>query len=128
VSFSVHRAWRRRSGTRWRVLANGTILAPLPRGDAVQAVSIRARSLSTSLFLKTLLALSGAGWLLFVIAHLYSNLHIFFGRESFNTYYDGLKASPAMLWGVRGMLVAGLLVHVGTSFVITRRSLESRPQ
>ena len=94
----------------------------------MQAVSIRARSLSTSLFLKTLLAVSGAGWFFFLLNHLYSNLHLFLGRESFNAYYDGLKESPAMLWGIRGVLLAGIVVHVGTSIVITRRSLESRPQ
>ncbi|UJR81842.1 succinate dehydrogenase cytochrome b subunit [Sandaracinus amylolyticus] len=94
----------------------------------MQAVSLRARSLSTSLFLKTLLALSGAGWFFFLLNHLYSNLHLFLGRDAFNGYYDALKESPAMLWGIRGVLIAGIVVHVGTSIVITRRSLESRPQ
>ena len=94
----------------------------------MHAVSLRARSLSTSLFLKTLLAVSGAGWLFFLINHLYSNLHLFLGREAFNGYYAALKESPAILWGIRGILIAGIVVHVGTSIVITRRSLESRPQ
>ena len=82
---------------------------------------LRVRSLSTSLFLKVLLALSGAGWFFFLINHLYSNLHLFAGREPFNAYYAGLKESPAVLWGIRGALIAGFLVHVGASIAIIRR-------
>lgn len=101
-------------------------LEPSSGGDPVQAASLRSRSLQTSVFLKTLLAVSGAGWLAFLALHLYSNLHLFLGRESFNAYYAGLKESPAMLWGVRGLLIAGFVVHVVTAYVITRRSIAAR--
>lgn len=89
---------------------------------------LRARSLSTSVFLKVLLALSGAGWFFFLINHLYSNLHLFAGRESFNAYYEGLKESPAMVWGIRATLLAGFVVHVGASLVIVRRNAAARDQ
>lgn len=89
--------------------------------------SIRARSFSTSLFLKTVLAVSGGAWLVFLLLHLYSNLHIFVGREAFDAYYAGLKESPAQLWGVRGVLVLAFVLHVATSFVITKRSIDARP-
>lgn len=89
---------------------------------------LRVRSLSTSLFLKVLLALSGAGWFFFLINHLYSNLHLFAGREAFNAYYAGLKESPAILWGIRGALIAGFVVHVGASIAIIRRNTAARDQ
>lgn len=90
-----------------------------------QALALRARAISSSVFLKALLALSGAGWFFFVANHLYSNLHLFAGRESFNDYYHELNSSPTILWGIRGILLAGFVVHVGTSVILTRRSLEA---
>lgn len=89
--------------------------------------SVRLQSFSTSLFLKTLLALSGAGWFGFLVGHLFSNLHLLMGREAFNAYYAGLKADPVMLWSIRGVLIAGIVVHVGTAYVLSRRSMEARP-
>ncbi len=90
--------------------------------------SIRARAFSTSLFLKTVLAVSGGAWLVFLLLHLYSNLHIFIGREAFDTYYAGLKENPAQLWGVRAVLVLAFVLHVATSYVITKRSIDARPE
>jgi succinate dehydrogenase / fumarate reductase cytochrome b subunit len=90
-----------------------------------QALALRVRAFSSSIFLKALLALSGAGWFFFVLNHLYSNLHLFAGRESFNAYYAELGESPTVLWGIRGILLAGFVVHVGTSVVLTRRSVEA---
>lgn len=90
-----------------------------------QALALRVRALSSHVFLKALLAVSGAGWFFFVLNHLYSNLHLFLGRESFNAYYAELNESPAVLWGIRAVLLAGFAVHVGTSVILTRRSLEA---
>lgn len=86
-------------------------------------LALRARAVTTSTFLKALLAASGAGWFFFVANHLYSNAHLFLGRESFNAYYAELEASPTVLWGIRAILLAGFAVHVGTAVVITRRSV-----
>jgi len=89
-------------------------------------LALRTRALNASIFLKALLALSGAGWFFFVANHLYSNLHLFLGRESFNDYYAELEASPAILWGIRAILLAGFVVHVGTAVVLTRRGVEAQ--
>lgn len=90
------------------------------------SLAVRARALNASIFLKALLALSGAGWFFFVANHLYSNLHLFLGRESFNDYYAELESSPAMLWGIRAILLAGFVVHVGTAVVLTRRGMDAQ--
>lgn len=85
-----------------------------------------ARVLTTTPILKMALAVSGAGWFFFLLNHLYSNLHVFAGRDALNDYYEHLKESPAMLWGIRGVLLAGFVVHVGTALVFVRRAMKAR--
>jgi succinate dehydrogenase / fumarate reductase cytochrome b subunit len=94
----------------------------------MHASSIVVRSFSSSVFLKAVLAVSGGVWVGFLTLHLYSNLHLFLGPEAFDTYYAGLKESPAQLWAVRAVLLVAFVAHVSASYVITKRNLSARPQ
>ena len=59
----------------------------------------------SSLGRKFLMALTGLGLTLFVIAHMLGNFQVFLGRDALNTYAAALKHMPGLLWTAR----AGLL-------------------
>lgn len=84
-----------------------------------------ARSLSRTIGLKILMALSGLGLVAWVSAHAVGNLFVFAGPDLINTYGAALQGSP-LLWIQRvGVLVmAG--THIGCAVVVTRRARRSR--
>lgn len=87
----------------------------------------RARLLThTGIGQKALLGVSGAAWMGFLALHLYSNLHVFAGREAMNAYYEALESSFAQLWGVRIVLILALATHVATAFTVSRQNLGAR--
>ncbi len=93
----------------------------------VTTLGHRARALTqTGVGQKALLGASGAVWLGFLLLHLYSNLHVFLGREAMNAYYEQLEAGPAQLWGVRIVLILAFATHVATAVTISRQSLSAR--
>ncbi|MGQ0813961.1 MAG: succinate dehydrogenase cytochrome b subunit [Gemmatimonadota bacterium] len=68
---------------------------------------------------KILMAVSGLILYGFVIGHLIGNLKVYFGAEAFNHYAEGLRsfgepflARGQILWLVRLILLAALLVHI----------------
>ena len=61
---------------------------------------------------KMIVAVTGLGLLLFVIAHMLGNLQIYAGPEAINNYAYKLKSMPAILWGARLGLLAIFLLHV----------------
>ena len=60
---------------------------------------------------KQLMALSGLGWALFVLAHMLGNLLILFGDEAYNKYSHVLVSNPGIYLAEFGLLVL-LLTHV----------------
>jgi succinate dehydrogenase / fumarate reductase cytochrome b subunit len=61
---------------------------------------------------KYIMAVTGLGLMIFVIAHMSGNLLIFFGREALNAYAHGLTEHPVLLWSARGGLLAIFLIHM----------------
>jgi len=80
--------------------------------------AVALRLIHSSIGRKYLMAVSGMGWFVFLILHLYSNLQVFAGPDATNAYYAGLKTNPVQLWGVRVVLFAGFAVHVALAFAI----------
>ena len=64
-----------------------------------------ARLAGTSIGGKTLVAVTGLGLFLFVIAHLLGNLTLLAGRDAMNSYAEGLKSLGPLLWIMRGGLL-----------------------
>jgi succinate dehydrogenase / fumarate reductase, cytochrome b subunit len=81
----------------------------------------------SSLGSKVIMALSGAGLWLFIIAHLAGNLTVFLGRETFNHYAEALKGNPPLLWFVRSALIVGFPVHILTAIRTAMLNREARP-
>ncbi len=61
---------------------------------------------------KQIVAITGLGLVLFLIAHLTGNLLLFKGPEAFNGYAEGLKKLGALLWVARLGLITLFVVHI----------------
>ncbi|MEU6860052.1 succinate dehydrogenase cytochrome b subunit [Glycomyces sp. NPDC046736] len=84
--------------------------------------------------LKIVMAVSGILLVLFLIAHMAGNLHIFEGREEMNAYAAGLRDFGApllphesLLWVMRIGLLAAIGAHIASSIIVTHRSIHARP-
>ncbi|THV26265.1 succinate dehydrogenase cytochrome b subunit [Glycomyces paridis] len=80
------------------------------------------------------MAVSGVLMVLFIIAHMAGNLHVFEGREEMNAYAAGLRSFGApllphesLLWVMRIGLVASIAVHIGALIALSRRAHHARP-
>ena len=75
---------------------------------------------------KMVVAVTGLGLLLFVIAHMLGNLQIYAGPEAINSYAYKLKSMPAILWGARLGLLAIFLLHIGLTVKLWRDNHAAR--
>lgn len=74
------------------------------------------------------MAISGLIMVLFLILHMYGNLKAFWGKEVFDAYAEHLRTMGdnilwhgGLLWIIRVVLVAAVLVHIYSAIVLTRR-------
>jgi succinate dehydrogenase / fumarate reductase cytochrome b subunit len=70
---------------------------------------------------KIMIAITGQMMLLFVIAHVLGNSSLYF--SNLNAYAAAVKAMPLLLWLVRLVMMAALVIHVYLGIVLT---LENR--
>jgi succinate dehydrogenase / fumarate reductase, cytochrome b subunit len=88
---------------------------------------------SSSVGKKIAMAVSGLVLYGFVVGHMVGNLKVYQGREAFNHYAEGLRTFGApffgygqLLWIIRIVLLAALLVHIAAVFQLTRQSKAAR--
>jgi succinate dehydrogenase / fumarate reductase cytochrome b subunit len=89
-------------------------------------MNILLRIFTSSLGKKFLMALTGAGLFLFVIAHMVGNLQIFLGPESINRYGHFLQTTPEILWPARIGLLAFVIIHIWASISLTIENRAAR--
>ena len=89
-------------------------------------MNILLRLFTSTLGKKFLMAITGAGLLLFVIGHLVGNLQIFLGPESINRYGHFLQTTPEILWPSRIGLLAFVIIHIWTSISLTIENRAAR--
>jgi len=77
---------------------------------------------------KTLMAVTGAGLVLFVVAHMLGNLQVFLGQDALNEYAYKLKSMPALLWVARTGLLAIFVGHLALAFYLRQRNREARSE
>jgi succinate dehydrogenase / fumarate reductase, cytochrome b subunit len=89
---------------------------------------------STTVGKKAVMAVTGAGMLVYVAAHMLADLKIFFGRESLDGYGIWLRQlfAPALgyggfVWLARAALLACLALHVAAAAQLARRAGAARP-
>ncbi|OKI05260.1 succinate dehydrogenase [Streptomyces sp. CB02923] len=83
---------------------------------------------------KTAMAVSGVVMLLYLVAHMLSNLKIFFGPDELNGYAHWLRTvgEPFLhhewfLWIARVVLLAAVVTHGVAAFQLSRRDIRARP-
>ena len=83
--------------------------------------------LKSSITKKIIMALTGAGLILFIIAHLLGNLQIFIGQDKFNEYAAFLKSLGGLLWVARLGLIAIVVSHIIAAISLTKLNSNAKP-
>ena len=76
---------------------------------------------------KIVMAITGAILFLFVIAHMLGNLQVFEGPDKLNAYGRFLHDIPEILWAVRIVLIASVVLHIWASVELALRKSAARP-
>lgn len=83
----------------------------------------------SSLGLKYLMGLTGAGIYGFFIVHILGNLTVFAGQDAMNAYALSLKTLPfGLLWVARIGLIVIFAVHIFSAIKLTAANKAARPQ
>jgi succinate dehydrogenase / fumarate reductase cytochrome b subunit len=77
---------------------------------------------------KAVMALTGVVLYGFAFVHMAGNLQFFLGQARFDAYGAGIKATPALLWGVRSVLFLSVVLHVVSAIQLTALKRQARPQ
>ena len=96
--------------------------------------NIVSRTWGTSVGKKSVMAVTGIVFLLFVIAHMLGNLKIFFGITAFDEYSEHLRTLGAeivgysgVLWIIRVVLLGSVVLHMWAAFSLWYRAKKARP-
>ncbi|MDQ3243223.1 MAG: succinate dehydrogenase cytochrome b subunit [Gemmatimonadota bacterium] len=76
---------------------------------------------------KAVMGVTGLIGIGFVIAHLAGNLLVFSGAEAINRYSHFLKSTGELLWLLRAVLIAAVIMHVIAAVQLTRQNRAARP-
>jgi succinate dehydrogenase (or fumarate reductase) cytochrome b subunit, b558 family len=98
--------------------------------------SKRTGKLGSTIFLKSLMAVTGILFVLFVIAHMYGNLYkLFAGHTAFNEYSEHLRTMFEPILPRHGFLTImevllgiAVVLHVYSAVVLWARAKAARPQ
>jgi succinate dehydrogenase / fumarate reductase, cytochrome b subunit len=89
---------------------------------------------TNSVFKKVIMAVSGIILVLFLIAHMIGNLHVFQGARAFNEYSDWLRTfgEPALgyrwfLTALEIVLVVAVVAHIWAAVSLWRQARRARP-
>ena len=90
---------------------------------------------TNSVFKKVVMAVSGIIMLLFLIAHMIGNLHVFQGARSFNSYSEWLRTVGEPALGYRWFLTAleivltvAVVAHIWAAVSLWLQARRARPQ
>ena len=88
----------------------------------------------TTVFMKILMASTGALFVFYVLMHMYGNLKILFGTGPFDEYAEHLRTMfqpilpySGFLWLFRALLIVSLIVHAYAAFTLWSRASGARP-
>lgn len=81
----------------------------------------------SSLGKKYVMAVTGACLFLFALGHMIGNLQIFLPPEAINRYAHFLQSNLELLWPVRLVLLAFVILHVWSAVRLTAENRAARP-
>ena len=101
---------------------------------ATQTLTVHQRAARSTVALKVLMAVTGIFLILFLLMHAWGNLKAFFGPEAYDHYAEWLKSDilyPLVpkgwfIWIFRVFLVACIVGHMASAYVLTLRSRAAR--
>lgn len=76
---------------------------------------------------KVIMAVTGVLLLLWIVGHLLGNLQIFEGPERLNAYAAFLKKTGEIIWAVRVVMLAALVLHIVASIQVSLAAKRARP-
>lgn len=76
---------------------------------------------------KITMAVTGAVLFLFLVGHLLGNLQVFAGAEKLNAYAAFLKKNAGLVWTVRTVMMACLVLHVVAAWQVVQLNRRARP-
>ncbi|HTW44338.1 MAG TPA: succinate dehydrogenase cytochrome b subunit [Acidobacteriaceae bacterium] len=76
---------------------------------------------------KVVMAVTGCILFLFVVGHLLGNLLVFAGAARYNAYAAFLHFDDTLLWIVRSVLIAAVLLHITATVQLALRNKRARP-
>jgi succinate dehydrogenase / fumarate reductase cytochrome b subunit len=82
---------------------------------------------SSTIGKKIVMAVTGLIGVGFVVGHMLGNLQVFLGPAKFNAYAHFLQSLGELLWVLRAVLVAAVVLHVVAAVQLSRRRLTARP-
>jgi succinate dehydrogenase / fumarate reductase, cytochrome b subunit len=86
-----------------------------------------SRLVLSSVGSKYVMALTGLGLMIFVLAHMTGNLLIYLGKDALNAYAHGLMEHPFLLWSARSGLLAIFLIHLFFAYRTWQDNESARP-
>src|SRR5512134_617380 len=86
------------------------------------------RLFSDSIGRKVVMAVTGMLMVLFIVGHLLGNLTVFIGPNALNTYADKLHSLGALLWIVRVVMIAAVVLHIVVAIQITLENSAAKPE
>jgi succinate dehydrogenase / fumarate reductase cytochrome b subunit len=87
------------------------------------------RLVTSSLGKKFLMALTGIILAGFVLGHMCGNLQVFLAPHWINSYAHHLQSLPyGLLWVVRAVMLAAVLIHAVTAVSLARENKAARPE
>ena len=108
-------------------------MSPEPKSAAAATVRIQTRGFisefcHSSVGRKMIVAVTGVILILFVIGHLLGNLQIFLGPEWINSYSQHLHDLGPILWFIRAVLLATVLLHIYFTILLAIENRRARPE
>src|SRR5687768_937416 len=85
------------------------------------------RFIASTIGRKVLMAVTGVILFGFTIGHMLGNLQVYQGPEKLNAYAAFLKATPAILWGTRSILLVSVLLHIWAAVSLSLQNHRARP-
>jgi succinate dehydrogenase / fumarate reductase, cytochrome b subunit len=77
---------------------------------------------------KITVAVSGVILMLFILGHLAGNLEIFLGQDHMNAYSTFLHSTGPLLWIIRIILLATVLIHITATIQLTVANRKAKPK
>jgi succinate dehydrogenase / fumarate reductase cytochrome b subunit len=84
--------------------------------------------LSSTIGLKFIVGITGAGMFAFTLVHMLGHLQMFAGPDAYNTYAATLQGLGALKWLARAGLLAMIALHVWGTVTLTARNRAARPE